>query len=326
MVEAAEPQLKENMHRKRLTGGELDTLLSRGVGTLQSEPLRGRPGNNPLSRSPDTLWHLQMGRTVRKLMNQAYQSITSTSGRFKCAEFWDKGFSSGGTNLGTRCCWEKDKNMQVGDVILRTDEPTGVAEYQVTTTRGARANKDKLGRGRTMENKNVNRPLNPSSGPAQRREQAGRTTPASSQAEGKAREPSSWGLGQGDLSNSVRAKLAKKEMAKLNKPEVQDFQTDESVQAQHRDKDEHEGETTDKGVDWKDSSGLWVQASNPVNHEGEAGSLEEPEPTLQGPAGMEVAHGQGWGLATLMEPTRVSNFTGGRRKNCKCARRRAHSA
>ena len=115
MVEAAEPQLKENMHRKRLTGGELDTLLSRGVGTLQSEPLRGRPGNNPLSRSPDTLWHLQMGRTMRKLMNQAYQSITSTSGRFKCAEFWDKGFSSGGTNLGTRCCWEKDRSTQVGD-------------------------------------------------------------------------------------------------------------------------------------------------------------------------------------------------------------------
>ena len=326
MVEAAEPQLKENMHRKRLTGGELDTLLSRGVGTLQSEPLRGRPGNNPLSRSPDTLWHLQMGRTVRKLMNQAYQSITSTSGRFKCAEFWDKGFSSGGTNLGTRCCWEKDKNMQVGDVILRTDEPTGVAEYQVTAARGARANKDKLGRGMTMDDKKVNRSPNPSGGPAQRREQAGRTTPERSQAEEKAREPSSWGLGQGDLSNSVRVKLAKKEMAKLNKPEVQDFQTDESVQAQHRDQDEYEGETTNKGVRWKDSGGLWVQASNPVNREGEAGSLEEPEPTLQGPAGMEVAHGQGWELATLMEPTRVSNFTGGRRKNCKCARRRAHSA
>ena len=100
----------------------------------------------------------------------------------------------------------------------------------------------------------------------------------------------------------------------------------ESVQTQHRDQDEYEGETTNKGVRWKDSGGLWVQASNPVNHEGEAGSLEEPEPIPQGPAGMEVAHGQGWGLATLMEPTRVSNFTGGRRKNCKCARRGAHSA
>ena len=174
------PLTVEVEHRKNLTDGELDTLLSRGVGTLQSEPLRGRPGNNPLSRSPDTLWHLQMGRTVRKLMNQAYQSITSTSGRFKCAEFWDKGFSSGGTNLGTRCCWEKDKNMQVGDVILRTDEPTGAAEYQVTAARGARANKDKLGRGMTMDDKKVNRSPNPPGGPAQRREQAGRTTPASS--------------------------------------------------------------------------------------------------------------------------------------------------
>ena len=82
-------------------------------------------------------------------------------------------------------------------------------------------------------------------------------------------------------------------MAKLNKPEVQYFQTDESVRTQHRDKDEHEGETTDKGVIWKDSSGLWIQTSNPVNHEGEAGSLEEQGPTIQDPAGMEVAHGQG---------------------------------
>ena len=41
---------------------------------------------------------------------------------------------------------------------------------------------------------------------------------------------------------------------------------------------------------------------------------------------MEGAHGQGWELATLMDPTRVSNLTGGRRENCECARHGAHSA
>ena len=127
MVKQTKIQLSILVKDRKLTKGELDTVLSDIQYIINSRPLNKRAGTDPLSGGPITPLHLLGGRATKEVPKMDLDQKVTLVKRLQFLdkitdEFWKKWFLTVFHNLIPCQKWRKEeRNVLVGDVVLLKD-------------------------------------------------------------------------------------------------------------------------------------------------------------------------------------------------------------
>lgn len=137
MIKVTKRQLTEVLKSKKLTKGELDTVLSDVANIINSRPLMKRPGEDPLAGSPITPNHLLGGRSSNGVPVANVDSNPTLTKRLKfielmTQEFWVKWFAQVFHNLVPNYKWKtSSRNVVQGDIVLLKDSNVLKREYRL---------------------------------------------------------------------------------------------------------------------------------------------------------------------------------------------------
>ena len=124
MIKVTKRQLGLLLQEKKLTKGELDTILSDVVRIVNSRPLMVKAGSDPWSGGPITPLHLLGGRATIEVPLATFDYKASLTKRLRFIEelkeeFWSKWFAQVFEKLVPCQKWRTThRDVQVGDIVL----------------------------------------------------------------------------------------------------------------------------------------------------------------------------------------------------------------
>ena len=128
---------------------EIQTVLYEVSQILNSRPLGtyNRPGEDPLDGGPITPNHLLLGRATSSIPEFSYTNVNNTRRvRFLqtvVQEFWKKWKVQVFHSLVPQYKWHKSmRNVQVGDVVLISDDAAIVGEFKLGQVEEVKVSKD----------------------------------------------------------------------------------------------------------------------------------------------------------------------------------------
>ena len=137
MIKVTKNQLNDTVKSRSLTKGELDTLFSDVMFTVNSRPLMKSPGDDTLSGGPITPLHLLGGRSTIQVPTPTFDGNANLTKRLRFLEqikdeFWKKWFAQVFHNLVPCYKWRtQHRNVQVGDIVLLKDSNVLRNEYRL---------------------------------------------------------------------------------------------------------------------------------------------------------------------------------------------------
>ena len=161
MIKVTKRQLSDSLKSKRLTKGELDTLLSDVSFIINSRPLMKRAGEDPLAGCPITPLHLIGGRCTQNVPTINLDEAPRLTKRLRfieetTQEFWKKWFTQVFHNLVPSYKWKtKYRDVKQGDIVLLKESNILKREYKLARVKETKVGDDGHVRRITLEYKNL---------------------------------------------------------------------------------------------------------------------------------------------------------------------------